>query len=177
EPIPPRRWVAAAMGLAGVVVLMGPWSIDWTAAPVLIGHGFLLLAGLSWSIAMIVTRASPPALSMFELLPWCFGLAAVLLLPLVWWHAPHGTLGTQPACWLALAYIGFVAAPIGTWCIMEATAKLPALVSSIGFLATPAVSLVLANVLLGEPFSADLLLGSALIMGGVAAAAWRGTRA
>ena len=42
---------------------------------------------------------------------------------------------------------------------MEATARLPAMVSSIGFLATPAVSLLLANWLLGEPLTADLLLG------------------
>jgi O-acetylserine/cysteine efflux transporter len=171
ERIPPRRWVAAAIGLAGVVVLMSPWAIDWTSPPVLIGHAFLLLASLCWSVAIIVTRAARPSLSMFELLPWCFGLASLLLLPLVLLEAPHGTLGTQPACWLALAYIGFVAGPIGTWCIVEATAKLPAMVSSVGFLTTPAVSLLLANLLLGEAITADLLAGSALIIAGVAIAA------
>jgi len=108
---------------------------------------------------------------MFELLPWCFGLASLLLLPLVLLEAPHGTLGTQPACWLALAYIGFLAGPIGTWCVVEATAKLPTMVSSIGFLTTPAVSLLLANLLLGEAITADLLAGSALIIAGVAIAA------
>jgi drug/metabolite transporter (DMT)-like permease len=46
------------------------------------------------------------------------------------------------------------------------------MVSSIGFLTTPAVSLLLANLLLGEPITADLLLGSALIIGGVAIAAF-----
>lgn len=105
-------------------------------------------------------------------MPWCFGLASILLLPLVWWHAPHGTLGATPACWLSLAYIGFLAGPIGTWCVVEATARLPAMVSSVGFLSTPAVSLILANIFLGEPITADLLAGSALIMSGVAVAAW-----
>ena len=83
EQIPPRRWVAAGIGLAGVVVLISPWAIDWTSPPVLIGHAFLLLASLCWSVAIIVTRAARPSLSMFELLPWCFGLASLLLLPLV----------------------------------------------------------------------------------------------
>jgi drug/metabolite transporter (DMT)-like permease len=41
---------------------------------------------------------------------------------------------------------------------------------------TPAVSLVLANLLLGEAFTADLLFGAALILGGVGAAAWPGRR-
>ena len=171
EDIPPRRWLAAGLGLAGVAVLMSPWTIDWTSPRVLIGHAFLLAASLSWSVAIIVVRAARPSLSLFELMPWCFLLASLLLLPLVLWEAPHGTIGTQPGCWLALATIGFVAGPIGTWFVVEATAKLPTMVSSIGFLATPAVSLLLANLLLGEPFTADLLSGAALIIGGVAVTA------
>jgi O-acetylserine/cysteine efflux transporter len=172
EPIPLRRWLAAGMGLAGVAVLMNPWAIDWTSAHVLIGNGFLLLSGLAWSVAIIVTRGARPSMPTFELMPWCFGLASILLLPLVWWYAPHGTLGATPACWLSLAYIGFLAGPIGTWCVVEATARLPTMVSSVGFLSTPAVSLILANLFLGEPITADLLAGSALIMSGVAVAAW-----
>lgn len=177
EPVSVRRWVAAAMALAGVAVLMGPWAIDWTRGPVLIGNMFLLGAGLSWSVAIIVMRRCPPNLTMFQLLPWCFALASVLLAPLVWWEAPHGGLGRTATGWLVLGYIGFVAGPIGTWCVMEATARLPTLVSSIGFLATPALSVILASLMLGEPMTADLLAGSALILGGVAAAAWPQGRA
>jgi drug/metabolite transporter (DMT)-like permease len=35
----------------------------------------------------------------------------------------------------------------------------------------------LANLFLGEAFTADLLVGAALIIGGVGAAAWPGRRA
>jgi O-acetylserine/cysteine efflux transporter len=172
EHIPARRWLAAALGLTGVAVLINPLAIDWSSGRVLIGHVFLLGAGLSWSIAIIVTRAARPHLSMFQLLPWCFLIGSLVLAPMVWLHAPHGTLGDSPASWWALGYIGLIAGPLGTWCVMEATAKLPALVSSVGFLTTPAVSLILANVFLHEPFTPDLLAGSALIMTGVAFAAW-----
>ena len=172
EPIPARRWLAAGFGLAGVVVLMSPWAIDWASRNVLVGHAFLLGAALSWSIAIIVTRAATPRMSMFELLPWCFAVAAVMLLPLILWHEPHGSLGTIPASWAALGYIGLIAGPFGTLCVMQATATLPTVVSSVGFLTTPAISLILANVFLGEPFTADLLLGSVLIIGGVGFAAW-----
>jgi drug/metabolite transporter (DMT)-like permease len=113
---------------------------------------------------------------MFGLLPWCFLVASIVLAPLVWWHAPHGTFGTAPVSWWALAYIGLIAGPLGTWCVMEATAKLPVLVSSVGFLTTPAVSLILANIFLHEPFTVYLLAGSALIMVGVACAASPGRR-
>ena len=176
EHIPAARWMAAGLGLAGVAVLINPLAIDWSSGSVLIGHVFLLGAGLSWSVAIIVTRAAKPRGTMFEVLPWCFLVGALVLAPMVWWHAPHGTFGDSPASWGSLAYIGFVAGPLGTWCVMEATAKLPALVSSVGFLTTPAVSLILANMLLHEPFTPDLLAGSALIMIGVACAAWPGRR-
>jgi O-acetylserine/cysteine efflux transporter len=176
ERIPPRRWVAAGLGLCGVAVLMSPWSIDWASGNVLVGHAFLLGAALSWSVAIIVTRAARPHLSMFELLPWCFAVGAVMLAPLLIWHAPDGTLGSKPGSWAALAYIGLLAGPFGTWCVVQATATLPTVVSSIGFLMTPAVSLVLANLFLGEAFTSDLLFGAALIMGGVGAAAWPGAR-
>jgi drug/metabolite transporter (DMT)-like permease len=172
EPIPVRRWLAAGLGMAGIAVLINPWAIDWTAGNILIGHAFLLGAALCWSVAILVTRATRPRLTMFELLPWCFLIAAIMLAPLVWAHAPHGTLGTSPSSWWALFYIGFIAGPLGTWCVMDATAKLPAVVSSVGFLTTPAVSLLLANVFLGEPLTLDLVAGSALIMAGVAFAAW-----
>lgn len=176
ETISPSRWVAAGLGLAGVLVLINPLAIDWSSGNVLIGHVFLLGAGLCWSIAIVITRAATPKLSMFALLPWCFLVGSVLLAPVVWWHAPQGTMGTSPASWWALAYIGLIAGPIGTWCIMEATAKLPTLVSSVGFLTTPAVSLILANLFLHEPLTADLLIGAALIMAGVGFAAWSGRR-
>jgi O-acetylserine/cysteine efflux transporter len=172
EVIPARRWLAAGLGLAGVGVLINPLAIDWSSRDVIVGHIFLLGAALSWSIAIIVTRAARPSLSMFALLPWCFLVGSLVLAPMIWWHAPQGTLGDRPASWWALGYIGLIAGPLGTWCVMEATAKLPTLVSSVGFLTTPAVSLILANVFLGEPFTPDLLVGSALIMAGVVFAAW-----
>jgi drug/metabolite transporter (DMT)-like permease len=170
EHIPPRRWLAAGLGLAGVLVLM--WAIDWSSRDVLIGHAFLLAASLSWSVSIIVTRAAMPRSTMFELVPWCFGICAVLLAPLVLWHAPDGGIGMHPMSWASLAYIGLIASPFGSWCVIEAAAKLPTVVSSIGFLATPAVSLILANLTLGERITPDLLAGSALIIVGVGMAAW-----
>lgn len=173
EPIPRRRWAAAALGLAGTAVLVSPWSIDWSSATVLLGNGFLLGAALCWSVAIIAVRRWPPDLTMLELLPWCFGLAAVLLLPLALAH-PAGAW--RPGAWAAMAYIGLIAGPLGTWCVLQASATLPAMVASVGFLLTPAGGLILSALWLGERMGADLVLGAALILAGVGAAAWRGRR-
>ncbi len=111
---------------------------------------------------------------MFEVLPWCFLIGAALMAPLVLWEAPHGTLGTSAVGWAGILYVGLIAGPLGTWGVVEATMRLPTVVSSVGFLATPAVGLLLANLMLGEALTPDLLGGSALILAGVAIAALPG---
>ena len=175
EPIPPRRWLAAALGLAGVVVLMGPWAIDWTSREALVGHAFLLAAGLGFAVSMTVLRRWPPQGAMLAVLPWCFAVATLLLVPLA--LAEGGGIGTWPAPSLAaITYIGALAGPVGTWCVMAAAATLPAMVASVGLLATPAAGLLLATWWLDETLGPDLLSGSALILGGVACATWPGRR-
>jgi O-acetylserine/cysteine efflux transporter len=172
EPIPRRRWLATGLGIGGIVVLMGPWAIDWTSGRTLVGNAFLLGAALSWALAIITVRRAPPQSSMFELLPWCFLVGSITLAPLVAWGAPHGSFGSHAGAWGALAYIGLIAGPLGTWGVMEAAVILPAVVSSVGFLATPAVGILLSNWILGEKITLDLLAGTALILVGVGLAAW-----
>lgn len=171
EAIPRRRWLATAMGAAGVAVLVGPWAIDWTSGPVLLGHGFLLGASLCWALTMAIVRRWPPALSMFALLPWSFGLATLMLLPLA---LAHGQGTWSPTALSCLLLIGLVMAPTGTWCVMQATLALPLVVASVGFLAGPAVGLLLASAWLGEPFTWAVGLGAALLLGGAAVAASSG---
>ncbi len=174
EAIPARRWMAAGLGVAGAAVLMGPWAIDWNAPGVLLGHVYLLGAAFTFSVAIVVVRGWPPALTMLQLLPWCFVVATLALLPLA---LRHGGIGTWPAASLwSMAYIGGFAGPVGTWCVMEVAATLPVMVASVGLLATPAAGLALSTWWLGEPFGPDLMAGSALILAGVAVAAWPGRR-
>lgn len=173
EHIPPRRWAATGLAAGGVVVLLGPWAIDWTSPTILLGHAFLLGASLCWAAAMAIVRRWPPRLSMFALLPWAFALAALMLLPLALAHGAGTWTGTGLVCML---FIGVIMAPIGTWCVMQATTALPLVVASVGFLAGPAVGLLLSAAWLGEPLTASVLGGAGLILGGAALAA-TGSRA
>ncbi len=170
EVIPLRRWLAAGLGMAGVAVLISPWSIDWSSRAVVLGHALLLLAALAWSTAITIVRRYPPRGSMLDLLPWSFLVATLLLTPLA--AATQPGLGQWPPASLAgLAFIGLFAGPVGTWCLMEVAATLPSMVASVGFLAAPALSLLLSAWWLGEPLTADLLIGAAFIILGVAVAA------
>lgn len=166
EAVSPRRWAAVALGVAGIMLLMGPWAIDWRAPGVLLGHGLLLVAAAAVGVPMLVVRLRPPALSMVQLLPWSFGLASLVLLPFALAMAPPGRWDAGALA--ALGYVGMLAGPIGTWCYLLTMIHLPVVVASVGFLLTPAAGLVLATLWLGEVLGLDLSLGAALIVGGVA---------
>ncbi len=160
ERVSPRRWAAVGLGLVGVTVLMAPWS--WApGSGVALGYGMLLCCSLMWSLAIIVTRRFPPASSVLALLPWCFGLAALLVAPIALWREPQGGIGPG-ALWQAI-FVGGVAGPIGTWSTIEAGRRLPGAVVSLGFLMVPAIGVVVSSLWLGETLGWDVLLGGGLI--------------
>ena len=54
---------------------------------------------------------------------------------------------------------------------------LPLVVASVGFMAGPALGVVLASLFLGEPLGLDMLLGAGLILAGAGLAATKGRSA
>ena len=167
ERISPRRWLAAAFGLCGILVLISPWAIPWSAPHILLGCAMLLGAATCWAAAIVVIRRWPPPMGVMALLPWGFGLATLLL---AGW-----ALGEPMGAWpwpasVTLAGIGLIAGPLGTWCVIEAQQRLPVVVAGLGFLMIPAAGVVLSTVWLGERLSWDIVMGSILIMGGAAMA-------
>ncbi len=161
ERVSGQRWLAAGISLLGAAVLIGPWAVDWEDTGVLVGHAMLMLAGLAWTIAIIGSRKWPPRSTMLELLPWCFALGTAVLLPLAILLEPNGGIGTES--WPHAAFIGLLAAPIGTWCVIEATSRLPGAVASVWFLLVPVVGVVVSALWLGEPIGWDVYVGGGLI--------------
>lgn len=164
DRVSPLQWWAAGVGLLGVVALMAPWSLlgsDASAKAMLPGYALLLIASLAWSIAILVTRRFPPRRPVMELLPWCFAAGALLILPFALTHAPEGSI-PPPALWHAL-FVGAIAAPLGTWATIEAGRRLPGVIASVGFLAVPALGVLLSHLWLGEPLGWDVPIGGGLI--------------
>ncbi|HWL83250.1 MAG TPA: DMT family transporter [Roseomonas sp.] len=168
ERVSGMRWLAAGLGLAGVAALTGPWAMDWREPGMLLGHAMLVLAALLWSCAIVITRCFPPSRTMLDVLPWCFLLGGVVLVPMALILEPHGGIGR--GAWPHMLVIGGIVAPLGTWAVIEAGRRLPGAVSSVGFLLAPAIGLVVSTLWLGEPLGWDVLIGGGLIVASVVAA-------
>jgi drug/metabolite transporter (DMT)-like permease len=115
-------------------------------------------------------RAARAKLSTVQMLPFAFAVASLVLLPLALLLEPEGGRSRESAPVIALLAVGLLG-PVATWAASEVSRDLPAVVSSLGFLGTPVLGLLLSVVVLGEPLTLGLALGAALVVAGVAVAA------
>lgn len=169
ERVSAGRWCAVGLAALGVLVMLNPWTMDTSNPHMLAGHLWLLAASLSWSLAILITRRFPPVSPMVRLLPFCFAIAGSLLLVAALIREPQGGIGPG-AMWHA-AFVGLVAAPIGTWAVIESGRLLNAVTASVGFLLVPVLGLGLSAFWLHEPMGWDLVLGGGLIVASVMVAA------
>jgi drug/metabolite transporter (DMT)-like permease len=168
EPIGRRAIAGAALGALGVVVLSDPLRFDWQDRRIVLGHVYLLTAGLAWAIAMMHTRRHLWRGTPLDALPWQMSVATVLLWILAAVVEPQGGLDPDRwELWLALVYVGIIAGPAGTWTTVSVTRALPPVTTSLGMLGVPLIGIVSSVMLLGEQVTTSLALGTALVLAGM----------
>ncbi|WP_425053687.1 DMT family transporter [Psychromarinibacter sp. S121] len=81
EPVGPRRWAAVLVGLAGMLLVVRPWSADFAPSAV-----FVLVAVVGLAFRDLYTRLCPPEVPSVTLSTWGFaatmpfGLVLMLLM-------------------------------------------------------------------------------------------------
>jgi drug/metabolite transporter (DMT)-like permease len=163
EAVPRRRWLGVGLGLLGIVVLADPLAQDWRDSGALTGYALLLLASLSWALAIFHTRRHVWHLTPLQALPWQMLLAAVLLAAFAALFEPAGHIAPRSSVVLSLLYLGIFAGPAASWASTSVARALPTVVTSLGFLGVPAIGLVISTLWLGETITAALIAGAVLI--------------
>jgi drug/metabolite transporter (DMT)-like permease len=167
ERISPLKWAGVALGLLGVLVLFNPTGLDWSDHGVVIGSGLLMAAALSWGVSVLHIRGHRWQLSPLQLTPWQFLLAALLLTPIAGFFESEARPRWSPTLLGVLAYNGPIATAFGFWASTSISRALPAVTSSLSFLAVPAMGILVSAATLGEVPDATLLGGFVLILAGV----------
>lgn len=158
----PRRGqiVGVVLGLGGVAVLLSPATGDGG----LLGHVYLLGAALAWALAILHSRFHRWHLSPLQLLPWQMLFAAMLLLLLALVLEPAGGIARSARALLPLAYLGLFAGLAITWAATSVATLIPAVASSLSFLATPVVGIAISSLWLGESIGLDLIAGGVMVL-------------
>ena len=171
EQLTPWKLIGMVLGVAGLVVLLNPASIDWSNRDVLLCNLLLLLAAGMWAIAILHTRRHRWHLSPLQLAP--FQMALLIGPGCVAAWAMTGPFRAEWS-WRLIAmllYNGSLASAFAFWAAVSIQRALPATTVSLSYLAVPAWGLAASTLWLGEALPATLVLGGILILLGVAAIA------
>jgi drug/metabolite transporter (DMT)-like permease len=167
EKMSVRQISGIGVGMAGLLLLVGPSALDWRSKVAILGNGLPVLAAICWSVSIIYTRAHRWMATPLELMPWQCLLAtivlAILALTVEGLPPTHMSLPTA----LALAYNGVIGTALGFWAMTVVNRQVPAATAALGVLATPVLGIGLAAVFLGERLEPTLILSAVVIMAGL----------
>jgi drug/metabolite transporter (DMT)-like permease len=162
-----KVFLGLVLGLAGIVLLIGPTDLLGEHRVDLIGVAMMLLAALSWAIGSLYTRRAPlpdaPLLGTgMEMIA---GGALLLLASGVkgeWTQVDLAAVSLRS--WLALAYLtlmgSIVAFTAYTWLLRVST---PARVATYAYV-NPVVAIVLGWAVAGEVLTGQMLLAAVVIV-------------
>lgn len=168
ENLPRQRLLGIFIGLAGLFLMFSPTSFDWTNSEIVFGNACLLLAAASWSVSILYTRAHRWIATPFQLAVWEAALASILLTILAFCVEGRPHVEWSVSLVFGFAYSGVIGTALAFWAMAVIASSLPAALTSLGILATPAIGIVISAFLLGERPSATLLLAVVLIFSGIA---------
>lgn len=163
-PPTPRQIAGSGLAFAGLLWVLWPGSdgsVDMGGALAMV------LAGLGWAIYTLAGReeADPLAATAAN---FCVALP---LTALAVWVAGQGTMTTPPGIgWAILS--GAVTSGLGYALWYSIVPRMAPAIAAIAMLSVPVIALAAGVLLLGETAGSRLLLGSALVIGGIAFAVW-----
>ena len=155
------------VGMLGLMVLFNPLGFDWRDDDVLLGNGLLILSAVSWAIGIVHVRLHDWNASPLSLSPWQMLVAGLLLLSLSLAREDLSETVWDQNLIYVLAFVGIAATGFAYWGAVVVAKNLPAMVSSLGFLGVPIVGILSSAILLMEPLTLTLKIGTGLILGGL----------
>ena len=168
ERLTVRRLAGVVIGLLGLLVLFNPAAFDWSNREAVLGNGAIIVAALLWAASILHIRGHRWQSTPFDLVPWEMLLATAILMPLAIATSKVPNTEWNVRLVALLLYAGVPGTAVAYWAIAVASRNLPAVTTSLGLLATPVVSVVIATIWLGETPTLPLLAAIVLILGGVA---------
>ncbi|MEO2108833.1 MAG: EamA family transporter [Actinomycetota bacterium] len=168
ERLPLTRGLGVVSGALGVVVLVQPRTVSWQSAGVRIGYGLLLLAAVGTAFGAVHIRGHRWQSTPLNLMPWQLTGAGLITTLVALGVEGRPTFELDGPVVGILLYQVLLASTFGVWGVLTIGRSLPAVSASLLLMAVPAVGLLSSALFVGEELTGPVLIGMALVFGGVA---------
>ncbi len=171
ENISTRRIAGFAMGLAGVLVLMGPEAIAGIGRSSLAAQAGLLIATLLYAASAVMSRRAPPAR------PRVFS-AGIVLVGAIFATPAAFTAPFEPSTWSPKSIASLVALGLGPTAlagviIIMIIRRVGASFMSLANYVTPVIAVILGALIFHERLALSAFAALLLILFGVAISQWK----
>jgi drug/metabolite transporter (DMT)-like permease len=161
------RMAGLVFGIAGVGLLVNPFSVDWSNRTILNANLMLLGAAACWAICILHLRYYRSTSTAFDLAPWQMSLATLVLVATG--RSIEGPFSGDftPSFWAILLFVGPLATAFCFCAVNSASSRLAATTMSIAMLGVPVTGVAVSLLLLGEYPSPSLIFGTLTIAAGM----------
>ena len=165
--------IALAVGAGGAGLAAAPSAASATSAAARALTGDALVLGSAFCIAGYYVFSVEVAAreGVIEVAAWSSIVAALGLAPVALAMVPARAVHLTPASVFVVLYLGLMVTVLGIWIWLRALSRLPARIAAATQYGQPLVGIAASAVLFGDRLDRGFLLGTALVLGGVALSA------
>ena len=174
EPLNRRKLVGLALGMLGMVVLLGDDIRHIRSTPT--GALLILAAAILWACGTVLLRKWKPPIAQNTLSGWMMllgWLPLVAMAPFFETHPPSYLLHLSAGAWLAILYNIFLAGTLAHWAWFTLARTLPVAVSSLSSLPVPVVGVFAGMLFLGERPGPAEFIALGLVLASLFAVLWQ----
>jgi drug/metabolite transporter (DMT)-like permease len=167
EKLTPIRIAAVTLATIGVLAILDLSHFDLGSEKFL-GNLALSFAALTWGLYSVLVRRVSAQYDTLVISFYALIGGLILTIPAAAIELGSNTIGEiTPGVILGILYLGVISTALAMVLWNRAFALVEASVASLFFFAQPLVGVLLATLLLHQPITVPLVIGGALILGGV----------
>ena len=171
ERITARKAFGVLLAVAGVLVVMGSETLASFEMGNVKGDLLVLVSIVMWGLFTVFGKRVTDELGALRVTAWVTILGALTMVPAGWYEARSKgfTLSDLSLeAWLAIAFLGIACSFLATLLYFVALGLSESQKVGVYLYAIPPMTAVVAALYLGEVITMNLLVGAALVIGGVA---------
>ncbi|MDO8847396.1 MAG: DMT family transporter [Coriobacteriia bacterium] len=164
------RRIVLPLGLAlgGIVIILAQHGLALGGGRQALGAGLAAASALTYAALLLRSKKIIRDISSGALMLGEYGVASIVLLPLVIWSYTHGGAPTSAGAYAALATLGVVHTALTGFVFLSGLRRVRADHAGILMYAEPVSAVIFAALFLSEPLTAATLIGGTLVvLGGV----------